>query len=150
ADVEEQAEELSVTTPGDAQHLLLVDDEPSVLALLQELFSAQGYQVTGCASGSEALQQLSEKVTDFDLVITDYSMPGMTGVDLATELYRRAPQLPVVLCTGYMLNIDPVTLFPGNIREQLQKPVPTKKLFSVVQRLLAEQNTTPPEQPPVK
>ena len=127
-------------------HLLLVDDEPSILVLLQELFSQQGYRVTSCASATEALKLFNADDTQFDLVITDHTMPTMTGTELAAEILQRAPDIPVILCTGYMLNNEPDTWLPANIRERLLKPVPTGELFAAVHRLLA--NTTPVIQAP--
>lgn len=130
----------------DHHHLLLVDDEPSIIVLLQELFSQQGYRVTSCASATEALKLFDADETQFDLVITDHTMPTMTGTELATEILQRAPDIPVILCTGYMLNNEPDAWLPANIRERLLKPVPTGELFAAVHRLLA--NPTPVIQAP--
>jgi len=147
-EIEPPVGEKTETPLGIGQHLLVVEDDPALLALTQELVSGQGYQVSGCASGYEALQMLTTTDPVFDLVITDHTMPGMTGVELATELFQLAPQIPVILCTGYMLRTDPNTQLPENIRERLIKPVSNEELFRVVHRLLNEKKATPLQQPP--
>lgn len=140
--------EQSGASSGSGQQLLVVDDEPSVLELLVELFSSQGYRVTGCASGVEALQRVTADPGTYDLIITDHTMPGMTGVELAAELHQIVGQIPVVLCTGYMLDIDQNQPLPPNIREQLHKPVRNEELLKRVHRLLnlppAPATRTPP------
>lgn len=142
----------SVASSGGGQLLLVVDDEPSVLELLVELFSSQGYRVTGCASGVEALQRVTADSDTYDLIITDHTMPGMTGVELAAELHQIVGHIPVVLCTGYMLDIDQNQPLPPNIREQLHKPVRNEELLKRVHRLLnlptAPATRTPPTASP--
>ncbi|MFC7477088.1 response regulator [Dankookia sp. GCM10030260] len=80
--------------------LLLVDDDPLVLASTAAMLEDLGHQVIEAASGAEALERV-EANHAIDLVITDYGMPGMTGLQLAEALRRRRPGLPVLLATGY-------------------------------------------------
>ena len=135
SNIELEAEPQPTQQPADGT-LLLVDDEPSVLALLMELFSNQGYQVIGCPTGGEALKAFAETDGKIDLVITDYTMPGMTGVELARELQQQAPQIPIIICTGYMDSLTQNSPIPDNVRYQLQKPTATRTLLEIVQELL--------------
>ncbi|MBL4623472.1 MAG: PAS domain S-box protein [Immundisolibacteraceae bacterium] len=135
SNVESEAEPQPANLPADGT-LLLVDDEPSVLALLMELFSNQGYQVIGCPTGGEALKAFTEANGEIDLVISDYTMPGMTGVELARELQQQAPMIPVIICTGYMDSLTQNNSIPDNVRYQLQKPTATRTLLEIVQELL--------------
>jgi len=82
--------------------LLLVDDEPAVLSVCKELLAVLGYEVTAVADAHEALQLVAEQPDRFDGVVTDQSMPKMTGVELAHAIWRVRPQLPIVLTTGYV------------------------------------------------
>jgi CheY-like chemotaxis protein len=81
---------------------LLVDDEPAVLSVCKELLSVLGYEVTAVADAHEALRLVTEGPERFDGVVTDQSMPKMTGVELAHAIWRLRPQLPIVLTTGYL------------------------------------------------
>ncbi|MCO6418169.1 response regulator [Siccirubricoccus sp. KC 17139] len=87
-------------TPGPALAVLLVDDDPLVLASLAEMLADLGHRTVTAASGPEALARL-DATARFDLVITDHAMPGMTGLQLAEALARLRPGLPVLLATGY-------------------------------------------------
>ena len=80
--------------------LLLVDDDPLVLASTAAMLEDLGHRVVEAASGAEALDRLRDGAA-IDLVITDYAMPGMTGLQLAEALRRLRPGLPVLLATGY-------------------------------------------------
>jgi CheY-like chemotaxis protein len=103
-----QVESVTVSEPpGDSPaprhgRLLLVDDEPAVLSVCKELLVVLGYEVTAVADAHEALQLVAEGPERFDGVVTDQSMPKMTGVELAHAIWHIRPQLPIVLTTGYL------------------------------------------------
>ena len=88
--------------PGPARRcsILVVDDDPLVLASTSSMLEDLGHTAVAVASGQEALERL-DQMAGCDLVITDYAMPGMTGLQLASELGRRQPHLPIVVATGY-------------------------------------------------
>jgi CheY-like chemotaxis protein len=79
--------------------VLVVDDEPMVRDLLDLMLRGDGHDVTVCADAAEALEVLGRE--RFDLVLTDHSMPGMSGCDLAREIKRREEAPAVALLTGY-------------------------------------------------
>ncbi|MFH1075527.1 MAG: PAS domain-containing protein [Pseudomonadota bacterium] len=87
--------------PTGSGRILLVDDEPSITRALKELLSLLGYSVTTKNSGAEALEEILRRPLDFDLVISDLTMPDMTGLELARKLDGISPPLPLILITGY-------------------------------------------------
>jgi CheY-like chemotaxis protein len=109
------------------ERILFVDDEPGIRELAQGALENLGYHVTLAANGVEALARLKTDLTAFDAVITDFTMPNMTGHVLAKEIKRLRPDLPVILCTGYSttqpadqdsgLHIDGFLSKPFTIRE---------------------------------
>jgi CheY-like chemotaxis protein/signal transduction histidine kinase/putative methionine-R-sulfoxide reductase with GAF domain len=81
--------------------ILVVDDDPAVLEVERAMLAALGHEVLAAASPAQALDVLSSRADGVDLLVTDLSMPGMTGIELAAEARRRSPALRVVCCTGY-------------------------------------------------
>ena len=81
--------------------VLLVDDEVALVKMVQVMLQRMGYEVIACRSGGEALAAFRREPERFDLVVTDQTMPQMTGVQLARELLSTRPELPVILCSGY-------------------------------------------------
>ena len=82
-------------------HILLVDDDEGVLLVTTRSLTRLGYTVTSCRSGDEALALFESAPAAFDLVLTDQTMPGRTGLQLAREVRASRPDLPIVLTTGY-------------------------------------------------
>jgi len=81
--------------------VLLVDDEDFNIKTIQNMLQHLGYKVTALMDSKEALTLFSQNPSQFDLVITDQTMPFMTGEDLGKELMSMRPDIPVILCTGY-------------------------------------------------
>ena len=132
------------TAPRGSEHILFVDDEPSIEALGRHLFEAFGYRVTTSRDPAEALERFRAAPGNFDLVITDMTMPGMTGDRLAQELMRIRPELPVVVCTGYNEHIDSERARALGIGALVMKPFLKDDLADLVRALL---DRTPPPQP---
>ncbi len=122
--------------PGEGS-ILFVDDEPALGASAKALLERLGYRVTCAASPVEALQRFREAPRDFDLVITDQTMPEMTGAVLAGKILALRPDVPVVLCTGYSEFIGEGEAKSLGIREFLVKPVDLQRLAAVVRRALS-------------
>jgi DNA-binding NtrC family response regulator len=88
--------------------VLLVEDSPEVSLITVEYLTELGHQVVAVADAELAVEQVALK--NFDAVMTDVSLPGMSGIDLAKELIKRYPKLPVVIASGYgTLNLDGLT-----------------------------------------
>ena len=116
--------------------ILLVDDEKTLVELGQELLSDLGFAVTCAYSGEEALRLFEDERQHFDLLITDESMPGISGIELAQRLYECQPELPVVLCSGLMLSMYEEGIATTNIREILLKTEAYLRLPAVLDELL--------------
>lgn len=117
--------------------ILVVDDEQSVAGFLQELLTTAGYQVEVASDGAEALAIFQRLGGEIDLVITDQTMPNLTGAELAARLLAERPDLPVILCTGYSEDVDEERAREIGIRGYLLKPVPSRTLLGRVAELLS-------------
>ncbi|MBI3775118.1 MAG: PAS domain S-box protein [Gammaproteobacteria bacterium] len=122
--------------PGSG-HILVVDDEEVLAQLFGEVLKAYGYQVTVYSDSQRALQQFRTAPGEFDAVISDQTMPGLTGVELARALRALSPELPVILCTGYSTTLDEHVAAQLNVA-LLSKPVSFKTLLLTLAKLLAE------------
>merc|ERR1711879_28868 len=95
-----------------------------------------GYKVTGINSSLEALKLFRSNPAEFDMVITDMTMPGMTGDKLAKEMMKIRPDLPVILCTGYSNKISEKEAAGIGIRAFLYKPVVKNDMATIVRKQL--------------
>ena len=96
--------------------------------------------MVACTSSTEALRILRESPQAFDLLITDQTMPGMTGEALAREVWRIRPELPIILCTGASLTMMPVKAKRLGIRAHLVIPVLKQDLSRAIRRVLEERS----------
>jgi PAS domain S-box-containing protein len=108
---------------GGSEHILFVDDEVVLVDMGERMLRALGYRVTAAANGPEALAIFRENPGDFALVITDMTMPGMTGVELSLEILKIKPGFPIILCTGFSELISEGEAKALGIRRFLMKPV---------------------------
>ena len=117
--------------PGTA-NILFVDDEELLRDITQKTLSSLGYNVTAPSSAFEAIEIFKEDPEQFDLVITDLSMPKMNGVDLSKELIKLRPKIPVILCSGNKGNVTDQSIKDAGIRATVMKPVTKVDLSKVV------------------
>ena len=108
---------------GGSEHILFVDDEVVLVDMGERILNALGYRVTAVANGPDALATFRENPDDFDLVITDMTMPGMTGAELSREILKIKPGVPIILCTGFSEFISEGEAKAMGIRRFLMKPV---------------------------
>jgi PAS domain S-box-containing protein len=87
---------------GNGEHILIVDDEPAIVGMLQRILESRGFRVTAFTSSDQALAGFREAPDVFDAIITDQTMPRMSGVELARAVHELRPSIPVVLTTGYV------------------------------------------------
>ena len=127
----------NVVPEGKGEHILFVDDEESLASLGKSMLERLGYRVTTEISSIEALKVFSAQPHDFDLVITDQTMPHMSGVEFAKVLLGIRPELPVILATGYSSAINPEKAQAIGIREFLFKPNTAQSLGEAIQRALS-------------
>jgi CheY-like chemotaxis protein len=123
---------------GAGQRVLFVDDEPSLTNLSRRILERLGYQVLALRSATEALAAFRADPLAFDLVISDLTMPGLTGQQLTAELRRVRANVPVILSTGYLDRLDADTARALHVRELLIKPYTTETLATAVHRALAD------------
>jgi DNA-binding NtrC family response regulator len=127
---------------GSGQRVLFIDDEKPLAMLGFSILESLGYQPTAMHDASEALACLQADPQAFDLVVTDLSMPGIMGTDLAAEVLSLRPDLPVILTTGYTASLTSENLRDMGIRELLMKPFNFTSLGAVVHRVLNTPSTS--------
>jgi len=123
-------------TPGGDEHVLLVEDEPVLLNIVKRMLERLGYQVVSKANGMEALETFRANPQDFDVVITDLTMPGMTGIQLARELIKIEPEIPIIICTGFNEGINREHLRNLGMQGFIMKPYSSEKLSLAIRDVL--------------
>jgi len=113
-----------------------VDDEQPILDMEKQILVRLGYTVKPENDPNDALDVFQKQPDNFDLVITDMSMPGMSGKELSSKLFQIRPDIPVILCTGFSETMTPEVVKTLGIREVIMKPVLLKDLSRAVRRVL--------------
>lgn len=124
---------------GRGQRILYVDDEDALVFLAERALQRLGYNVTGHVDPKAALEAFRTQPTDFDFVVTDLSMPGMSGADLAGELLRIRPDIPIVLASGYVRPEDVESAHKQGVRDVILKPNSIDDLARVIARTLSDE-----------
>ncbi|MFH1019937.1 MAG: cache domain-containing protein [Pseudomonadota bacterium] len=133
-DAAESAQEW--TLPSGQERILYVDDETSIAEMGKAMLAGMGYRVTARTSPLEALEEFQCQPGDFDLLITDQTMPKMSGVQLVQEVRKIRPGLPVILCTGYSAAIGEDSAAEIGIRHFIMKPLTMRVLAETVRKAL--------------
>lgn len=123
-----------------SETILFVDDEPSIVKMSKKVLERLGYNVVALTSSLKALQCFKERPYDFDLVISDMTMPDLTGDKLAIEFMRIRPDIPFILCTGYSKKMTVEKAYKIGIKDFLNKPIATSELTESVKMVLEEAN----------
>ena len=131
--VEEEGE-----LPLGREHILFVDDEELLAEMGGEMLARLGYNVTTRRSSLAALATFQEKPADFDLVITDQTMPDMTGLELARRMLQIRPDIAIILCTGYSNLVDEKKAKSCGIKEFALKPLTRSMIAKLIRKVLAE------------
>ena len=126
------------TLPTGKERILFVDDEAPIAKMGAQNLERLGYTVSIRTSSIEALALFRTKPNDFDLVITDMTMPNMTGDRMAIELMQIRPDIPVILCTGYSKNISEESASEIGIKAFIYKPIVNADLSITVRKVLDE------------
>jgi PAS domain S-box-containing protein len=116
--------------------ILFVDDEEGVIASGRGILEQLGYTITSTTSPIMALELFMSNPHAFDLVLTDMTMPKMTGLELSEQLWKIRPGIPIVLCTGFSQGISPERIRDVGIREMVMKPMVASELSEAVFRAL--------------
>lgn len=120
---------------GRSKHVLVVDDEPELSSFVHDLLELHGYKVTSITDSQEALNHFNKELDKFDLLITDQTMPGITGIELIEKIRKLKSKFPVILCSGYSENIDKVKAEALGVC-YLAKPVDADMLIQTAGDLL--------------
>ena len=137
ADAKNHASATSAIKRGN-EHILLVDDEPMLVELGKESLESFGYRVTATTSAKDALNFFLADPNGYDLIVTDQTMPEMTGVVLAKEAISVRPNVPVILCTGHSAVLNTEKAFALGVRSLLMKPLDINRLAEEVRKALDE------------
>ena len=119
--------------------ILVVDDAQTVGTLLAQLIESRGYGAVVCNDGEHALRYYEDNRDKVDLVVTDQSMPGMTGIQLSRKLLQLDPDLPIILLSGYSTEVEIESASKLGIRSCLSKPIELDKLFRSIAEILGNE-----------
>ncbi len=134
----------SMALPHGKERILLVDDEEAIIQTGREMLEYLGYTVKTCRTGLDALNTFKVAPHEFDLIISDMTMPGMNGDKLAESLIQVRPDIPVVLCTGFNPQIDEASARKIGIKAFIFKPLTFQKMALLVRKVLDEKNAAEP------
>jgi len=133
--VEKPTEE-NITSHSGTETVMLVDDEMDILVSLEKILTLQGYTVSSFENGQSALQAFLKHPDKFDLIITDMTMPRMSGDKLSKEILKIKPDIPIILCTGFHETFTREVALEAGIREYVPKPIQGGELSKLVRDLL--------------
>jgi PAS domain S-box-containing protein len=122
---------------GGTERILLVDDEPAIIKMEQQVLERLGYHVTSWVGSMEALNSFKADPDKFDLIITDMTMPNMTGIQLSNEIKAIRPDIPVIICTGFSDQINQENSRELGIQGYVLKPVIQREIAAMIRDVLA-------------
>ena len=128
--------ETDEAVPQGHEQVLIVDDEASLLITCREMLEKLGYGVNACADPLEALEQFKQNPAQIDLVITDMTMPRMTGERLGQELLKIRPDLPIIIATGYSKRINEESALEMGFKGLIMKPLDRRNLAKAIREAL--------------
>lgn len=128
--------EINVQIPTGRERILFVDDEEILTKMGKTMLERLGYHVTSKNNSLEALETFQNQPDKFDIVITDQTMPGMTGSDLSRRMLQIRPDIPIILCTGYSTIISEEKAKSIGIKEFALKPFAKKDIAKLIREVL--------------
>jgi CheY-like chemotaxis protein len=128
--------------PTGHERVLFVDDEELLVEMGREILEGLGYQVVSRASSRAALALFRLDPSQFDVIITDQTMPEMTGMELALEALAIRPDIPVILCTGYSYQVDNEAAVKAGVKAFAMKPLTRGELARIVRQVLDKGKVT--------
>ena len=126
--------------PKGKERILYVDDEETILDMGKQMLQGLGYNVMIRKSSLQALETFRSRPNLFDLVITDLTMPKMTGLQLASELLHIRSDIPIVLCTGFSERLTKDLIQTSGIRKFMKKPLILHELAGTIREVLENRN----------
>ena len=127
-----------VSIPTGSERILFVDDEEAIVEMGEDILAELGYDITSRMSSRGALELFRLDPSRFDLVITDQTMPEMTGIDLAREIFAIRADMPIIMCTGFSHLVDADKAAAAGIRAFAMKPLTKREIARTIRRVLDE------------
>jgi DNA-binding NtrC family response regulator len=124
--------------PTGSEHILFVDDEEALVEMGEDILAELGYEVTSRMNSREALALFGLDPSRFDLVITDQTMPEMTGVELAKEILAIKADIPIIMCTGFSHLVDAEAAKGAGIKAFAMKPLTKREIAKTIRKVLGE------------
>jgi PAS domain S-box-containing protein len=121
---------------GGGEHVLYLDDDESLVFLVMRMLNRLGYRTSGYTDARLALNAVRADPRDFDIAVTDFNMPGLSGLDVAMELSRIRPDLPVVITSGYITDALRGDALRAGVRQLVDKPSTVDELCQVIRQIL--------------
>lgn len=134
--------EMENISAGQGQHILVVDDDPSITNFLTHMLEAHNYKVTALCDSLEALSYFQQHHARLGLVITDQTMPSLTGIEMASRMLDVEHGFPIILCTGYSEHVDETQALNMKIKAFLNKPYQNSVLLETVQKHIRSREGT--------
>ena len=122
--------------PMGSERILFVDDEPTIVAMAGRMLENLGYKVVSRTSSLDALELFRAGPNDVDLIITDMTMPGMTGVEFAAEIRKIRSNIPMMICTGFKELKEGDRFAALGIGEVVMKPILKREMAEAIRRVL--------------
>jgi len=126
---------------GHGQHVVYVDDDEVLMILVVQLLQRAGYRVTACSNGQEALDLIAAGTPPVDVLVTDYNMPGVSGMVVACEALALQPQLPIIISSGFLPEDVRLEALRMGVRDLLRKEHTVDELAWRIGRILRSQGT---------
>lgn len=124
--------------PEGHERVLLIDDEDPIVKIGKTMLEKLGYQVTVQTDSFEALKLFQRNPDAFDLIITDQTMPVLTGVDVAKRMLQIRPDMPIILCTGYSSIVNEEVAKSVGIKAFTNKPISKSTISKLIRKVLDE------------
>lgn len=123
------------------ERIMFVDDEEKILKMAREILSSYGYQVTAFSDAVQALRDFEKQPNQYDLVITDMTMPHMLGTEFFQKVMKIRPDIPVILCTGHSDQVNRDKALAMGIREYIKKPILMSNLLKIIRGVLEHEKS---------
>jgi len=135
---QEEVLELDTTTgvSTGTEQILLIDDEESLLKMAKHMLASLGYKVVSEGSSVKALETFKSDPDQFDLIITDQSMPDLSGSELAEKVLRIKPDMSIILCSGFSSKVSEENAGEKGISKYVSKPYTKKSFASAIREVL--------------
>jgi DNA-binding response OmpR family regulator len=127
---------LEMSYVGGKERILFVDDEETIAHVAEEMLEEMGYDTLATTNSLAALEAFRLQPDRFDIVITDQTMPGMTGMELAEEVLKIRPEIPIIVCTGLRESVHRNHAMISNIEAFIMKPFTMAELDATIRKVL--------------